>query len=92
MSDRAGVKGGWTIKKSTQKWLGVGLVIAVLFFAGALAIFLLTNEAIDEDPKLGPEGAVEYPIHASVALNLDRFKKAEVEDPRVVLQVRTNQF
>lgn len=37
------------MKKSTQKWIGIGLIIAVLFFSGALLVMLLTDEAVEED-------------------------------------------
>ena len=46
------------MKKSTQKWLGIGLIIAVLFFSGALLVMLLTDEAVEED---GQRGDVEQP-------------------------------
>lgn len=41
------------MKKSTQKWLGIGLIIAVLFFSGALLVMLLTDEAVEENGQRG---------------------------------------
>lgn len=41
------------VTKEQQKWLGVGLVIVALFFAGAMLVMLLADEAIEEEPPPG---------------------------------------
>ena len=37
------------MKKSTKWWLAVGVVLAGLFFAGAIAVMWLTDETVEQD-------------------------------------------
>lgn len=37
------------MKKSTQWWLAVGVVLAGLFFAGAVAVMWLTDDTVNQD-------------------------------------------
>ncbi len=37
------------MKKSTQWWLGVGVVLAGLFFAGAVAVMWLTDDTVQQE-------------------------------------------
>lgn len=38
------------MRKSTQRWVGVGILIAVLFFFGALLVMWATDDTVEETP------------------------------------------